>query len=152
MLNNLFGNKNNKDDKDNKSNTTAQGSGGLNSLKNQKNESTKVDTINEKTVKDAIKVLVKNGVINSASSDTWNQSYNNLQYLDMLLINISNKLSENKKATNSIPVGAMELKDAVDILVKKGVITTAEYWINNADKIPGLDTLIINTAKKLSQQ
>ncbi len=43
----------------------------------------------------------------------------------------------------------LQIKDAIDVLVRKGVISSPDYWMENYGKLNYLDKLIINAAKAL---
>ncbi len=43
----------------------------------------------------------------------------------------------------------MDVKQAIDVLVQKGIISSPEYWIKAVDIVKYLDSLLINIASKL---
>lgn len=93
-------------------------------------------------VKTAINKLALYGCI--STKEYWLNHYADLQYLDLLLINMG--LNIKKKSTS---LAIKEFSAAVNTLVSKGCITTKEYWVANVNKIQYLQELIINAANAL---
>lgn len=87
---------------------------------------------------DAIEKLTRIGVINSPQY--WLNRYNDVKYLDNLLINMAIHCTRKQATIKSF-------SDALDRLTSKGVINTPAYWIANHSKVLWLDKLIINAAE-----
>jgi len=95
----------------------------------------------EKDFETALEKLVKVGIINSP--EYWQIHKNDIEYVQLLIINIANKIPDNAflLSEKTIPLNA-----AIDYLKTRGVINTAEYWKANANKVKYLDLLIIRSA------
>jgi len=95
----------------------------------------------ESDFQNALEKLVKVGIINSP--EYWQIHKNDIEYVQLLIINIANKIPDNAflLSEKTIPLNA-----AIDYLKTRGVINTAEYWKANANKVKYLDLLIIRSA------
>lgn len=89
-------------------------------------------------VKTPVNILVEKGVINSP--DYWVSAQSKLKYLDSLLSSASKVVQPKDVASFK------NVKDAINHLVKCGVINSPDYWAENYSKIKYLDTLLISMA------
>lgn len=95
----------------------------------------------EDAFNNALAKLTKHGIINSP--DYWKLHKNDVQYLELLITNIANKIPNNAPYPKSETV---ELDIAIEYLRKQGIINTTAYWRANAGKVKFLDLLIIRSA------
>ena len=90
---------------------------------------------------DAICTLVKKNIINTPNH--WINVKHDLKYLDVLLEKIA-------EAADSKVVGSVKTaKDAIEHLVKCGVISDKSYWLTNYAKVKYLDKLLISAANHM---
>lgn len=108
------------------------------------NKKLNVSSASKPNYSSAINTLVQKGVINSP--DYWNAQQKNLKYLGTLLDKLAKVTQSNKvKSFNNV-------KDAVNHLVKCGVIDTPAYWLSNYSKIKYLDELLIKSANHIQSK
>lgn len=92
--------------------------------------------------KQAITTLVSKGIINTP--DYWTQHYKDLNSLDRLLVIMA---STTTKTTAGTSITTAE--QALDLMTKKGLINSPDYWKANYSKVNYLGTLLIKFANSL---
>lgn len=95
------------------------------------------------TFEDDMEVLIKCNVIHSA--DYWRLHKDDLEYLQNLIHNSAEKLTELLQDEST------QLDKDLKVLCMFGVISDTAYWKNNVDKITYLQVLIHNIADALTE-
>lgn len=104
-------------------------------VKKRMNGETISDSISSDSVINAIKKLANIGVMNSP--EYWENHYNDIKYLDKLLVNAANGLTWCVEPKTNV-------KDALNSLVNMGIINSPDYWLNNYSSVKYLDKLIMS--------
>lgn len=93
----------------------------------------------------AISRLVNRGVITASEENHWLQSYKQLTWLGLLLINMS---KQEYTGSNNIT----EVLPAIEFLHNADVIKTPEYWEKRYDNVAQLQQLLIDCANMLNPE
>lgn len=89
----------------------------------------------------AANTLQNQGIVNTPSY--WYQNFYRLDYTGDLIVRMAN--APKVSGVNSIGT----VSDAIDRLSQKGVITTADYWLQNYGRLQYLGDLLMSAAKKI---
>lgn len=90
----------------------------------------------------AINMLVQKGVINSP--DYWASVKDDFKHLSTLLNKLANACG------NKVVKSINNVNEAINYLVKCGVIDSPNYWLANYNKVKFLDELLIKSAKQIA--
>lgn len=103
-----------------------------------------VNSMTTEVIKDATERLAAVGVM--ASPDYWAAHYNDLAYLDGLILNMATRIKVNLGGSSITTVDA-----ALKVLANAGVINTPNYWAVSYTAVAWLDRLLINAANALTE-
>lgn len=93
------------------------------------------------TYSEDLSVLYNANVINSP--DYWENHKYDIQYLNVLVKNAADKISEMNKNTYS------QIDKDLNVLYKYGVLTDKDYWREQASRLRYTDALLHNIAEKI---
>lgn len=69
-----------------------------------------------------------------------------VSYMDLLFINMANAVL---LANNTTPGTITDVNEAIQLLAKKGVMNTSDYWVNLLDSIKYIRVLLMNAANRI---
>ena len=101
-----------------------------------------VETYSQEVLADAIQRLFVVGVINTPAY--WSAHYQDVLYLDNLLLNVATRIKTNLGGSSVTTVDA-----ALQVLLDAGVINSLEYWQSKAGGMQYLDNLLMQAANAL---
>ena len=90
----------------------------------------------------SINTLVEKGVINSPNY--WVSVKDDIKHLNTLLNKLANACS------NKVVASVGNVDEAIDRLVRCGVIDSPDYWLKNYDKVKNVDKLLVKAAKQVA--
>lgn len=108
-------------------------------------EASQVPTTSDAVIVDAIQRLAAIGVINSPGY--WIGKHKSVKYLDDLLLQMATTILVN----HDTGLYTGNPQEALDALVKYGVINTRDYWAANMGKLQYISDLICKAANALPE-
>ena len=108
-------------------------------------EASQVPTTSDAVIVDAIQRLAAIGVINSLGY--WIGKHKSVKYLDDLLLQMATTILVN----HDTGLYTGNPQEALDALVKYGVINTRDYWAANMGKLQYISDLICKAANALPE-
>ena len=103
-----------------------------------------VANMTEEVIKDATQRLVAVGVMDSPAY--WVKHYQDVPYLDGLILNMATRIKTNAGGSSITTVDA-----AIKVLTDTGVINSPDYWAGKHAALAHLDTLIIKAANAMTE-